>query len=91
MNTSILKSIAGGVIIGAALFFMPFFLLRLAVIILIIGALIRLFVRPSFRGTPPYNRQFSAFIDRIRNMTDEEYQKFQQKNQHGCGRFQEPA
>jgi hypothetical protein len=83
MTGSILKPILAGMLIGAALFFMPFFLLRVLVVFLIIGALFRLFGGRGFRGR--YGRGFHpAFADRIRNMSDDEYNQYKQ-NIASCG------
>ncbi len=48
MNRSILKPIIAGVLIGAALFFIPFFVLRVVTVVLIVGLLFRLFGRRSW-------------------------------------------
>lgn len=89
MNISILKPIVAGIIIGAALFFMPFFVLRVAVVVLIVGALIRLFGGRRFGRGAGRRGMFPAFADKIRNMSDEEYAQFRQRFQYGCGRFNE--
>lgn len=80
----LLKPILAGILIGAALFFMPFFVLRVIVVFLIIGALFRLFGGRRFgRG---YGRGFHhAYADNIRNMSDEEYKAFKQNNTYSCG------
>lgn len=79
----LLKPILAGILIGAALFFLPFFVLRVVVVFLIIGALFRLFGGRRFgRG---YGRGFHpAFADNIRNMSDEEYKAFKQNNINSC-------
>lgn len=81
----ILKPILVGALIGAALFFMPFFVLRIAVGFFIIFGLIRLFSRRRYgRG---FGRPFyPAFTDSIRNMSDTEYQKFKASYGRNCGR-----
>lgn len=90
MNRSVLKPIIAGVIIGAAFFFMPFFVLRVAVVVLIILGLFRLFGggrhRHGYRGRNP--QRFARFADKIRNMSDEEYQQFKERFQGHCGRSQ---
>ena len=89
MKRSILKPIISGVLIGAALFFVPFFVFRVAVFFLIAGLFVRLFVGRRFgrgfggRGMHP---AFAERMDKIRNMTEEEYTQFRQKMQDGCGR-----
>ncbi len=83
MKRSIFKPIVAGILIGAALFFIPFFLLRVLIVFLIIGGLFRLFGGRGFRGR--YNRGFHpAFADKIRNMSDEEYNQYKQ-NMGSCG------
>lgn len=84
MNYSILRPVVAGVLIGAALFFAPFVVLRIALFVLVFMLLFRLFTGRRFgrfggRGMHP------AFADRIRNMSDEEYADFKEKFGHGCG------
>ena len=88
MNRSIVKPIIGGVLIGAALFFIPFFVLRVAVFVLIIGLLFRLFGRGSWGPAGRRQERFTRFADKIRNMTDEEYNQFRERFQYGCGGHQ---
>ncbi|QMW06532.1 hypothetical protein [Spirosoma foliorum] len=93
MNNNLVKSIAAGVLLGAALFIMPFFLIRLVVFFLIIGALFRLFGGRRFRrGGWGQGRGYGympAFADRIRQMSDEEYNQFKQRFEQGgrCGDY----
>jgi hypothetical protein len=81
----ILKLLLFGTLLGAALFYMPFFLLRIAVTFLIIGGLFRLFRGRWRKGSPGYgpgNFRLShrlAFADKVRAMSDEEYTQFRQK------------
>ncbi len=83
MTAHVLKSIGGGVLIGAALFFAPFFLLRAFLFILVIGAIFRLFVGRRFRRG--WKSDFHpAFADHIRNMSDEEYTAFKQHYGKDC-------
>jgi hypothetical protein len=88
MNNNLLRSIAAGLLLGVALFIMPFFLVRLVIFVLIVGALFRLFGgRRFWRGWGPgwgYRRDY-AFTDRIRQMSDEEYSQFKQR--FGQGRW----
>ncbi|MCH5715127.1 hypothetical protein [Niabella hibiscisoli] len=85
MNRSIVKPIIGGVLIGAALFFIPFFVLRVAVLVLIVGLLFRLFGRGSWGPGSRRHERFTRFADKVRNMTDEEYAQFKERFQYGCG------
>lgn len=85
MNKSIVKPIVAGILLGAAAFFMPFFLLRTILFFGVIGILFRLFIgrrmRAGFGG-----RAFQpAFADKIRNMSDEEYAAFKSRFQGNCG------
>ena len=82
---NILRPIIAGILIGAALFFMPFFFVRILLFFLIIGAIFRLIIGRRFRG---YRGGFdAAFTDNIRNMSDEEYSRFKQNINHGCGSY----
>ena len=49
------RPILAGVLIGAALFFVPFFLLRVALFVLLIGTLFRIFGRRRWRGMHRYD------------------------------------
>lgn len=91
MNRSILRPIVAGVILGAALFFMPFFVLRVAVVVLIVSSLFRLFGAGRYRRGFGGPGRFSGFADKIRNMSDEEYTRFKENYQYGCGRFNAKA
>ncbi len=83
MIRSIFKPILAGILVGVALFFIPFFLLRVLIVFLIIGGLFRLFGGRGFRGR--YGRSFHpAFADKIRNMSDEEYNQYKQ-DIRSCG------
>jgi len=81
MTKQILKPVLIGILAGAALFMMPFFLLRVLVFFLIMGALFRLFRGSRFWGG--YRHRFAGFhpefADTIRNMSEEEYKVFRQK------------
>jgi len=90
----ILKSILAGLLLGAALFILPFFLLRVALFVLLIGGLFRL-----IRGGRPYGGRrwgrglgsMPAFADHIRQMSDEEYNQFKQRYAGACGPFGNPT
>lgn len=83
----ILKPILFGAILGAALFYIPFFILRVAIVFLIVGGLFRIFRgRGRWRGGPHGYGPGSfrsghrlAFADKVRAMSDEEYTQFKQK------------
>lgn len=79
MNAQIIKPIAGGLIIGAALFFLPFFLLKVLVFFLVIGLLFRLFGWRRYRGPRGW-----AYADKIRTMSEEDYNHFKDNWSGGC-------
>ncbi|MFD2936450.1 hypothetical protein [Spirosoma flavum] len=87
MNNTLIKSILAGLLLGAALFVMPFFLVRLVLFFLLIGALFRLFGGGRFRQGWRRGRGYGhmpAFADRIRQMSDDEYTVFKQRYQGRC-------
>ncbi len=82
MKRLFLKPIIGGVFIGTALFLMPFFILKVVLFFAIGGTLFRLFARGHMKG-----RGFGPnFADKIRDMSDEEYEAFKARFQGGCRR-----
>ncbi|MFT3748323.1 MAG: hypothetical protein QM768_08410 [Agriterribacter sp.] len=89
MNRSIVKPIVVGALIGAALFFIPFFVLRVITFFLIAGLIFRLFAGRRRRFGRHFNEQRFAFVDHIRNMSDEEYQAFKSnpRGAFGCDGF----
>ncbi|WP_080055224.1 hypothetical protein [Spirosoma aerolatum] len=91
MNNNLVRSILAGVLLGAALFIMPFFLLRVILFFILIGTLFRLFGRGHFRRGGWRSRRFGympAFADRIRQMSDDEYNQFKQRFEQGrCGDY----
>ncbi|HTG55978.1 MAG TPA: hypothetical protein VL943_06920 [Niabella sp.] len=85
MNRNILKPIIAGALIGAALFFIPFFVLRVVTVVLIVGLLFRLFGRRAWGPGSRRQERFARFADKVRNMTDEEYAQFKDRFQYNCG------
>lgn len=84
MTKQVLKPVLIGILVGAALFIMPFFLLRALLFFLLIGGLIRLFRGRVFGGWYGHKWGYGggfhpAFADTIRNMSEEEYKVFRQK------------
>ncbi len=79
MNHRILILIVGGALLGAAIFFIPFFLLKVGVILLMFGLF-----RWMFKGTGRSGR-WAGFADRIRSMSDEEYANFKAGGHGPCG------
>lgn len=85
MNRSIFKSVIAGILLGTAAFFMPFFLLKALFFIFIISAIFRMVMwRKHYWGS----WQYIAYSDKIRNMSEEEYNEFKNKmnkwNEHCC-------
>ena len=79
MKKSILKTIVAGIILGAGIFYVPFFLLRVLLVFIILGTFFRFFIGRRF------GRRFNpAITDRIRSMNDEEYKSFKEKFNNGC-------
>jgi hypothetical protein len=75
---SILKIVVMGMLFGAAVFFVPKFLLGL----FIIFALIR-FMAGRRMGQGRFMQHRIAFADKIRGMSDEEYTEFKTEMQTG--------
>ena len=83
----IFRAIIIGALTGAALFFLPFFILRGFLFILFIGFLIRLIAFGAWRRGGFRSRGFNpGFADKIRSMSDEEYSRFKQSFYNGYGR-----
>jgi len=74
MTTSILKTIAAGVLIGALAFFTPFIIIGF----LIIGLIIRLSFRRRF-AHGHYGMHHLAFAEKIRSMSDDDYNGYKVK------------
>ena len=72
MNYQLVKPIVGGLLLGAILFFFPFFAVKVVGFLLIIGTIFWL-----FRGRRAHWRRFAmVHPDKIRSMSDEEYDAF---------------
>jgi UPF0716 family protein affecting phage T7 exclusion len=72
MNYQVVKQILGGLILGAILFFFPFFAVKVVGFLLIIATIFWL-----FRGRRSHWRQYAMLHpDKIRSMSDEEYESF---------------
>ena len=88
MTKQLLKPVLTGILAGAVLFVLPFFLLRTLLFVLLIGGLFRFlagrrFGRGRYGYGHPYDRGFSpALADTIRSMSEEDYQAFRQRFQH---------
>ena len=79
MNTHVLKTIAFGALMGATLFWAPFFILKILGFFLIAGFLFRM-----FRGRRYYGPAGWGYADKIREMSDEEYDSFKQNYGGRC-------
>lgn len=81
MTTSVLKTIAIGVLLGALAFFAPFIIISF----LIIGLIMRLSFRHRF-AHGHYGNYKLAFADKIRSMSEDEYAGFKTKlSANHCG------
>lgn len=84
MNRGIIKSVVGGAIIGTALFFAPFFVLKTMLFFFIIGGIIRMiFWRRMMYWWRP--QMYMAMADKVRNMSEEEYADLKNKMNHWNG------
>ncbi len=86
MAKQLLKPVLIGILAGAALFVLPFFLLRTLLFFLFIGGLFRLLAGRRFgwgrwRRYGPDGGFTPALADTIRSMSEEEYQAFRQRYQ----------
>lgn len=94
-----IRLILGGVLLGAGLYFTPFFVFRFFLFGLLAFAVIRLLIGSRLgwhRGYGPWGHGIAfaggpgmrgygpmGFADKVRGMTDEEYQAFQERFQSG--------
>ena len=79
----LVKQIIAGLLIGAALFFMPFLIIRTLITILIIGLLFRFFTGRRF-GRGGFREHRFAFADKVRTMSVEEYETFKKTKESNC-------
>ena len=82
MKKSIFKSIIGGIFLGTFVFFtgpLLFIILILKFIFTPFG-MGRMMWRKRGMGMPPF-----AFVDKIRNMSDEQFDEFKSKNERRFG------
>ncbi len=86
MNPHVFKTILIGAALGAALFLMPFFLLKVVIVLMIFGFIFRVFgSRRYYRGPGGW-----AYADKIRGMSDDEYSEFKtrwSRHGRGCGGY----
>ena len=81
----ILKLIITGAIAGAALFLMPFFIIKIAIFLLMAGLFFKLFIGRRFGRPGMGGGHRFAFADKVRHMTDEEYNSFKANCDKRCG------
>ena len=87
MTTQILKTVLAGILAGVALFLLPFFLIRVVIFFMIIGAIFRLM------GWGRHNRMRKEWMERYSHMSDEERAAFRSRfgHRHCYAYTQEPA
>jgi hypothetical protein len=81
MNRIYLKLILGGAILGVAIYFIPFFLLKVSAVFLIFGMMAWLF---GGRRRQHYRHRYWAMADHLRSMSDEDFERFKNERSH-CG------
>lgn len=80
MNGQMLRTILAGALIGAVIFAVPWFALKVVLFLLIIGIFFRV-----FRGRGHRGRYGWTYPDKIRSMNDQEYEEFKNKWGSRCG------
>ena len=80
MNQSILRTVAGGILIGA----LAFFAFKVVIALVVVGLLFKLFGRGRY-GSGRFGDHRLAFADRIRAMDEDEYQNFKTRFAGKCG------
>ena len=84
----ILRPILAGALLAAALFILPFLLLRMVMFALVVGLLFRLLARgmrrrafARFRAGGNFGyRPKTAYADHIRSLSEEEYQHYKRQS-----------
>ena len=82
MSNQLLKTILFGAILGVALFWVPFFVLKVLAFFIIIGIFFRFFGRRRYYGPAGW-----GYSDKIRSMSDEEYASFKENFKGRCGHY----
>lgn len=81
MSNQILKTILFGAVLGAVLFWVPFFAVKILLFFMIFGLFFRF-----FKGRRYYGPTGWSYADKIRNMSEEEYTDFKANFRGGrCG------
>ncbi len=84
MTKQFLKTVLAGIMVGLALFMMPFFLLRIFLFFMLIAAAFRLLGFGRYRREMRY-----AFAQRYQNMSEDERKAFKQKWGNRCCSYPE--
>lgn len=80
MNRTYPKMIVGGILFGLAIYFVPFFILKVFVLFGLFASFAWL-----FRGRRAKHRAYRwAMVDRIRSMSDEEFEQFKERRGGHC-------
>lgn len=80
MTTQFFKTVLAGILAGLALIMMPFFLIRMLIFFMLIGAAFRLMGFGKHRREMRY-----AFAQKYKNMSEDERKAFMQSYRgHGC-------
>ncbi len=80
MNQSVLRTVAGGILIGA----LAFFAFKVVIALVVVGLLFKLFGGGRY-GSGRFGDHRLAFADRIRAMDEDEYQSFKTRFAGKCG------
>ena len=75
---------APALLLFMGLWLVPFFLFKAFLMFFIVGAIFKFMLRHRWHRHF-WGHQVPAFADRIRNMSDEEYDAFRNKFSRGCG------
>ncbi|AEE48507.1 hypothetical protein [Haliscomenobacter hydrossis] len=75
---------APALLLFMGLWLVPFFLFKAFLMFFIVGAIFKFMLRHRWRRHF-WGHQVPAFADRIRSMSDEEYDAFRNKFSRGCG------
>jgi len=80
MRNQILKHVLVGLLLGTALYYLPFFFIGKVIFFLLVMTLIfGWFRRRRYYGPYGWN-----YADKIRSMSDDEYSEFKEKFGRGC-------
>ena len=85
MNNQVLKTILFGALLGAAIFAAPYFALKVLLFFLIVGFFFRIFRgRRHYHGRGWKGPWGWSYADKIRTMSDEDYQAFKENYSRRC-------